>query len=64
LGNWATHVVNGAIYPLKFDVLTDFEPVSLMVTQSEIVVAKKAMPADDLKSFIALCLANFAKWMT
>ena len=58
LGNWATHVVNGAIYPLNFDVLTDFEPVSLMVTQPEIVVAKKAMPADDLKSFIAWLKAN------
>ena len=58
LGNWATHVVNGAIYPLKFDVLNDFDPVSLIVSQPEIVVAKKAMPADDLKSLIAWLKAN------
>jgi Tripartite tricarboxylate transporter family receptor len=27
LGQWGTHVVNGAIYPLKYNVKTDFEPV-------------------------------------
>ena len=32
LGNWATHVVNSAIYPLNFDVLTDFDPVSVSYT--------------------------------
>ena len=32
LGNWATHVVNGAIYPLNYDVLNDFEPVSLILS--------------------------------
>ena len=53
LGNWATHVVNGAIYPLSADVLNDFDPVSLIVTQPEIVVGKKALPVDDLKSLIA-----------
>src|SRR5215203_3423058 len=25
-GIWSTHVVNGAIYPLQYDVLNDFEP--------------------------------------
>jgi tripartite-type tricarboxylate transporter receptor subunit TctC len=57
-GNWATHVVNGAVYPLNFDVLNDFDPVSLIVTQPEIVVAKKAMPADDLSGLIAWLKAN------
>ena len=61
LGNWATHVVNGAIYPLKFDVLNDFDPVSLIVSQPEIVVAKKTMPTDDLKSLIAWLKANPGK---
>ena len=58
LGNWATHVVNGAIYPLNFDVLSDFDPVSLIVTQPELVVAKKSMPAGDLKGLIAWLKAN------
>jgi tripartite-type tricarboxylate transporter receptor subunit TctC len=58
LGNWATHVVNGAVYPLSSDVLNDFDPISLIVTQPEIVVAKKTMPADDLKDLIAWLRAN------
>src|SRR5438128_505149 len=29
LGHWQTHVVNGATYTLAFDVMKDFEPVSL-----------------------------------
>jgi tripartite-type tricarboxylate transporter receptor subunit TctC len=61
LGNWATHVVNGAIYPGDVHVLNDFEPVSLIVTQPEIVVARKSMPANDLKSFIAWLKANSDK---
>jgi tripartite-type tricarboxylate transporter receptor subunit TctC len=51
-------VVNSAIYPLNFDVLTDFDPVSLIVTQPEIVVARKTLPADDLKGLIAWLKAN------
>jgi tripartite-type tricarboxylate transporter receptor subunit TctC len=61
LGNWATHVVNGAIYQLNYDILNDFEPVSLILSQPEIVVAKKAMPANNLKEFIAWLKANSDK---
>jgi tripartite-type tricarboxylate transporter receptor subunit TctC len=61
LGNWATHVVNGAIYPLDFDVVNDFEPISLIVTQPEIIVARKSMPATDLKGFVAWLKANSDK---
>src|SRR6516165_6382576 len=28
MGNWNTHVANGAIYSLQYDVLRDFEPVA------------------------------------
>src|ERR1700756_5214328 len=30
LGIWSTHVVNGAVYHLSYDVLNDFAPVALM----------------------------------
>src|SRR5262245_41130921 len=30
LGNLGTHVVNGAIYPLQYDLIRDFEPISLL----------------------------------
>ena len=30
IGHLGTHVVNGAIYPLPFDLVNDFEPVALL----------------------------------
>lgn len=51
-GIWSTHVVNGAVYALKYDVLNDFEPVALLTYNSLLIVAKKTMPANDLKGLI------------
>ena len=34
IGHWSTHVVNGAIYQLPYDVLNDFEPIALIASQS------------------------------
>jgi tripartite-type tricarboxylate transporter receptor subunit TctC len=58
IGHWSTHVVNGAVYPLAYDVLKDFEPISLIATNSYLIVAKNAVPANDLKGFIAWLKAN------
>src|SRR6267154_1202270 len=52
IGHWGTHVVNGAIYALTYDVLTDFEPVAMIATNPQIIVSKKAVPAKDLKELI------------
>jgi tripartite-type tricarboxylate transporter receptor subunit TctC len=52
-GPWATQVVNPAVYALPYDVLKDFEPVSLIASSPWVVAAKTAMPANDLKGFIA-----------
>jgi len=53
-----THVVNGAIYTLPYDVVKDFEPIALTARESLIIVAKKAMPAKDLKELIAWLKVN------
>ena len=58
LGLWNTHVSNGALYVLPYDVLNDFEPVSLLASFSSMIVARKDMPAKDLKEFIAWLKAN------
>jgi tripartite-type tricarboxylate transporter receptor subunit TctC len=58
MGSWTTHVVNGAIYPLPYDTFRDFEPIALISAQPALVVAKKAMPANDLKGLIAWLKAN------
>jgi tripartite-type tricarboxylate transporter receptor subunit TctC len=57
-GNWASHVVNGAVYTLQYDVLNDFEPVSLIATQPMVIVARKSFPSNDLKELIAWLKAN------
>jgi len=61
VGQWGTHVLNGAAYSLQYDVLTDFEPVSLLTSNPYIVVTKKSLPAKDLKELIAWIKANDGK---
>lgn len=58
IGQWGTNVASGAIYPLTFDLVKDFEPVGLISTQPFLVVARKTMPADNLKDLIAWLKAN------
>ncbi len=58
IGHWSTHVVNGAVYPLNYDLLKDFEPISLLTTNTYLIVAKNALPATDLKGFISWLKAN------
>jgi tripartite-type tricarboxylate transporter receptor subunit TctC len=50
--------VNGAIYTLQYDVQDDFEPVALLGSQPSVIIAKKAMPANNLKEMIAWLKAN------
>ena len=54
----STHVINGAIYTLPYDVLNDFEPIALFSNIPHIIVANKAVPADDLKGLIGWLKAN------
>ena len=56
--SFSTHVVNGAIYALPYDVVNDFEPVALVADDPQVILAKKAMPANDLKELIAWLKAN------
>ncbi len=63
IGTWSTHVVNGVVYALPYDVLNDFEPISLLTNNSQLIVAANGTPATDLKSFIAWLKANpGTKW--
>ena len=58
IGHWSTHVVNGAIYPLQYDVLNDFEPILLITSNTYLVLARKTMAAANLKELIAWLKAN------
>jgi tripartite-type tricarboxylate transporter receptor subunit TctC len=57
-GQWTTHVANGAIYPLSYDVLKDFEPLALLGTNPNLIVARKSLPADDLNGLVAWLRAH------
>src|SRR5260221_4461546 len=57
-GFWGTHVVNGAVYDLPYDVLNDFEPILLTTRNAQIIVAKKTLPAIDLTGLIGWLKAN------
>src|SRR3954469_14594891 len=58
IGNWPSHIVNGAIYNLPFDVLNDFEPVARLSSNPYVLVGRKDLPAKDLKELIAWLKAN------
>jgi len=52
IGHWSTHVVNGAIYALPYDLLADFDPVALLPANPQLIVTKTSVPAKDLKELI------------
>jgi tripartite-type tricarboxylate transporter receptor subunit TctC len=58
LGTMDTHVLNGALYSLQYDVLNDFAPVSPLGTGSFVLFTRKTMPAKDLNELIAWLKAN------
>ena len=57
-GHLGTHVANGAIYPLPYDMLTDLEPVVLLPSNPMVVVSRGNLPATNLKELIAWLKAN------
>jgi tripartite-type tricarboxylate transporter receptor subunit TctC len=57
-GGMSTHVVNGAVLTLPYDVVRDFQPVALMTNAPLLIVARKAMPAAHLRELIAWLKAN------
>src|SRR5262245_51618831 len=61
IGHWSTHVVNGAIYLLNYDLLKDLDPVALLPANPQLIVTKTAVPAKDLKELIAWVKENQAK---
>jgi tripartite-type tricarboxylate transporter receptor subunit TctC len=61
IGNWASHVVNSAIFKTPFDYVADFEPVARLSGNPYIIVGKNALPAKTLPELIAWLKANPGK---
>ncbi len=58
LGGISTHMLNGALYSLPYDVVNDFEPISPVVTTPVVLFARKTIPAKDLNEFVIWLKAN------
>jgi len=58
IGHWSTHVINGAIYPLPYDLLTDLEPVAMIASNPLLIVATPSFPAKDLRELLEWLKAN------
>jgi tripartite-type tricarboxylate transporter receptor subunit TctC len=58
IGQWDTHVGNGVVYSLTYDVQKDFEPIGLLSINPQLIIGRKALPADDLKGLVAWMKAN------
>ena len=52
-GHLGTHVANGAIYKLGYDLVADLEPVVLLPSNPMIIVSKNAVPAKSLQELLA-----------
>jgi tripartite-type tricarboxylate transporter receptor subunit TctC len=61
IGHWSTHVINGAVYPLQYDLLRDLEPLALIASNPLMIVVHPSVPARDLKELIAWLKANPGK---
>lgn len=60
IGQWDTHV-GSIIYKLNYDLEKDFAPIGLISINPQLLIGKKALPADDLKGLVSWMKANPGK---
>jgi tripartite-type tricarboxylate transporter receptor subunit TctC len=60
MGFLGTHVLNGAIYTLAYDVVKDFDPIALASSNAHLIVARANLPARNLGDFISWLKLNSA----
>ena len=58
IGNWPSHITNGAIYNLAYDIQKDFVPVARLPQNPYIAVVRKDFPAKNFKELIGWLKAN------
>jgi tripartite-type tricarboxylate transporter receptor subunit TctC len=58
IGNWASHVVNSAIYKTQFDYVNDFEPVARLSGNPYVIVGRTTLAAKNLQELVAWLKAN------
>jgi tripartite-type tricarboxylate transporter receptor subunit TctC len=58
IGHWSTNVVNGAIYNLNYDLITDLEPLAQIVNNPLVLVGKNDLAAKSMQELIAWMKQN------
>ena len=61
IGQWTSNVGAGVMYSLPFDLLNDFEPISMLSIGPIWIIGRNNLPAKDLKELIAWLKANPGK---
>jgi tripartite-type tricarboxylate transporter receptor subunit TctC len=57
-GDIGTYVLNGAVYQLSYNLMSDLEPVALVSSSPLLVLAKNSVPAKDLRELLAWLKTN------
>jgi tripartite-type tricarboxylate transporter receptor subunit TctC len=58
IGHLGTHVFNGALYNLQYDLVKDLEPIVLLPSNTSVIATKKEVPATNLNELVAWLKAN------
>ena len=53
VGQWTSNVGSGAIYPLPFDLVNDFEPISMLSIGPLLIMGSNNLPVRNLQELIA-----------
>jgi tripartite-type tricarboxylate transporter receptor subunit TctC len=61
IGQWSSNVGAPATMPTPYNVLTDFEPVSLLTTSYLWIVGRTSLPAKNLQELVGWLKANSGK---
>ena len=64
MGTLGQYVIAGAIYPVRYDLLTDLVPVALLPSVPYWMTARKTLPADNLQELVAWLKVNKASAST
>ena len=60
-GSKSSHVLNGALYTLPYDLLKDLAPIARLASEPALIDARKDLPPKDLRELIAWLKANPGK---
>jgi tripartite-type tricarboxylate transporter receptor subunit TctC len=58
IGTTSSHVLTGALYALRWDLVKDLEPLAPLASEPLMIVGRKGIPAQSLSELIAWLKAN------